>query len=543
MNPISIGLNLPSAACGLRGSMSVGRSVLALAVIIHATCSVAQAAIHRHAVLIGNNRGLPDETELLYAERDVRRIGDILSEVGRFDPQNLVLLTGENSGTVSRALISVNDRIRRQIGSSSDQALLLVYYSGHADAESLHLGHTSLGIEQIKEMVKESSATVRILILDSCRSGALTKVKGFRRSDAFPIRVTHGLSGEGVVFITSSAVNEDSQESDLLKGSFFTHHFASGLLGAADYSNDGRVSLSEVYRYAYRQTIASTSRTLTGVQHPTYHYELRGKDDLFLTEIAAASSRRSRLLLPAGGNYLLMRERDGGELVAEVQADGPRRVTLPPGRYFVRLRVTDHLREGTVELPPGKDVSLKTGDLDRVPYERMVRKGTGQRRLAHGPLALFAARSEVVSGLGWHPLGGVGYPLHFSWFSITPRLLIGTSSAENQYLQVRQREVEVEVFLSRSFDLPWLTVAVGINLGVSYLRETFDAEGSAPERNTLAFMTGVQGEIVRHLGFGFYIQAEVSGVVYVFLENNGTGTTEVVTPFVPRLGTGLGYCF
>src|SRR4051812_37133854 len=83
-----------------------------------------------------------------------------------------------------------------------------------------------------RSLVRGSAATFRILAVDSCRSGALTRVKGGR--PPFDIRIDEHLSEQGLVLLTSSAADEDAQESDALRGSFFMHHFVSALLGAAD---------------------------------------------------------------------------------------------------------------------------------------------------------------------------------------------------------------------------------------------------------------------------------------------------------------------
>ncbi len=503
----------------------------------------AHAEIRRYGVLIGNARGLPDETELLYTMADVRKLESILLAVGQFQPTDLVILANQSESSVSDALLQVNRRIAAQMQGPEDQALLLVYYSGHADQNALHLGAGRLPLTRLRELVKKCPATVRILILDACRSGAMTQVKGFKKGPAFPVQIHDRLSGEGLIVITSSAVNEDSHESDFLKGSFFTHHLSSGLLGAADVSGDGRVSLAEAYRYAYERTIASTSRTLSGIQHPTYHFDLRGKDDLILTDLQAHSGQRARLWLPAGGNYLFMRGRDGGGLVAEALAEQPRLVTLPAGRYFVRHRAADHLREGVVTMRPGSEQKLDLHSLTRVPYEQMVRKGLGERRLAHGPVAIFVARAPIVAGLSWQPMGGIGYAWHLPWFSVSSRLLAGGSSGENLYLELSQREVLAEVFCYRSFDWTWLTASVGIDLGLSYLHQSFQTTGMAPDNDSLAFLAGIQAELVAHLAGRISLHLEAAGLVYFFPEQRASGETQNASPFVPRLGLGLGYQF
>src|SRR5207248_6936924 len=105
------------------------------------------------------------------AETDASRVGAMLQEVGGVRPENLVLLRGQDAATVRGALIAVNDRVR----AAGRQATLIVYYSGHADAAALHLGATSLELRELEQLVRGSAATFRLLILDACRSGALTR--------------------------------------------------------------------------------------------------------------------------------------------------------------------------------------------------------------------------------------------------------------------------------------------------------------------------------------------------------------------------------
>ncbi len=167
--------------------------------------------------------------------------------------------------------------------------MLLVYYSGHADAGALHLGGSRLELAELEQLVRGSAAAFRLLVLDSCRSGALTRVKGGTPIPPFDIQLNERVTGEGAVFLTSSSASEDSQESDELKGSFFTHALLSGLLGAADENGDGKVTLDEAYRHAYEATLRASSRTLAGTQHPTFQYDLRGTGDLVLASLDARS--------------------------------------------------------------------------------------------------------------------------------------------------------------------------------------------------------------------------------------------------------------
>ena len=251
--------------------MDLREALIAAAALLLPVAAAAQ--VDRFAVVIGNDAGQPADAALRYAQTDAERIASVLEDVGGVRPENLTLLRGQDASTVRRALIAVNDRIR----ASSGETVLIVYYSGHADAESLHLGTTQLDLGEVEQLVRGSAARFRLLVLDACRSGALTRVKGGTPVPPFDIRLGERVAGEGAVFLTSSSASEDSQESDDIKGSFFTHALASGLLGAADENGDGRVTLDEAYRYAYEATLRASSRTLAGMQHPTFRYEVRGQ--------------------------------------------------------------------------------------------------------------------------------------------------------------------------------------------------------------------------------------------------------------------------
>jgi hypothetical protein len=303
------------------------QALIALAVLL---LPAAAAAQERFAVVVGNDQGQPPDLPLSYAETDASRVASMLQEVGGVRPENLVLLRGQDAGTVRSTLIAVNDRVR----AAGRQAMLIVYYSGHADAGALHLGATPLELRELEQLVRGSAASFRLLILDACRSGALTRVKGGTPIPPFDIQLGERVAGEGAVFLTSSSASEDSQESDEIKGSFFTHALVSGLLGAADANADGRVTLDETYRYAYEATLRASSRSMAGIQHPTFEYDVRGMGDVVLASLDARAPGRAFIQLPAGRTWLLFQNSAEGAVVGEVGAQdrARRRARRAPGR-------------------------------------------------------------------------------------------------------------------------------------------------------------------------------------------------------------------
>ncbi|MGB5809990.1 MAG: caspase family protein, partial [Polyangiales bacterium] len=199
-------------------------------VTIIATSSRARAE-ERYAVVIGNNRGESGELPLRYAEADAEKVASVFLDVGGVAGENLALLRGATADEVRQALIIVNERIRSQ---DPENTSLIVYYSGHADAEALHLGNSTLTVEELRGLVQGSSAAFRLLLVDACRSGGFTQVKGATKVPPSMVLFKDQVVGEGMAYLSATAANEDAQESEEIRGSFFTHYLVSGLLGAAD---------------------------------------------------------------------------------------------------------------------------------------------------------------------------------------------------------------------------------------------------------------------------------------------------------------------
>lgn len=377
-------------------------------------CTPAAAADpSRYALLIGANRGQINEPLLRYAHSDAHRMGEALTTLGDFLPDNVVLLEDPSADRVRDALARLNARMRTEAARAAT-SLLFVYYSGHADSVALHLGGSELPWDELRNSTVGSAAGVRVLLVDACRSAAITRVKGVEVSELFVVpQAERGV--EGFALVSSAAAGESAQEADSLGGSFFTHHWVSGLRGAADENHDGVVTLAEPYRYAAQRTQASTAQTLAGVQHPTYAYGLKGYSDLTLTRPQSAQGLAAlRLRQPA--QVLLWRDNAQGPLVAEANVGpGGALLRVPPGHYFVQQRLSDRMYEGPIELEsPTKAVDLDPRQLRSVTYAQYVRKSSGgpawalrhPRRL---PQLKLPARCNLGRGLRREP-GGLRHP-------------------------------------------------------------------------------------------------------------------------------------
>lgn len=355
-----------------------------------APAEVRADGLRRFALIAGNDRGGPGTRRLLYAREDARKVWGILTRLGGVAPADATLLLDAGAGELWSSLGELERRARDAAG-RGERTALVVYYSGHAKDGTLRLGDTQVGVEALKARLAGAPFDVRIGIFDACQSGALTRRKGARKAPAFEVDSRDLPRARGLVILTSSAADEDSQESDLIGGSYFSHHLASGLLGGADKSGDGRVTLSEAYAYAHDRTVADTVDSAAGAQHPTFSYELAGNGDLVLTDVAA---HREGVVFPGTappGTYFLV---DGkGFVAAEIQKvqGAERRIALAPGRYRVKRRLPDRLRIGEIDVPRGAVVALVETALRDAPFSDDPVKGVeavATTSVAHWSLAV-----------------------------------------------------------------------------------------------------------------------------------------------------------
>ena len=448
--------------------------------------SAALADVQRFAVIIGNNSGSDQDEELRYAEADAEKVARVLRDLGGYQPADTVLLQGEDAATVERTLTAVNQRIVAAERDRGVDTLLFVYYSGHADRHALRLGATRFEFTRLGELVRGSPAKIRLLVVDACRSGALTRVKGGTVVAPFDLPGSQ-LLGEGVAFLTASSEDEDAQESDELQGSFFTHAFVSGLMGAADKNRDGQVVLEEAYGHAYDATIQATSQTYAGAQHPTFKYEVKGQGALVLTRLSETSPQRARLVFPRGVSFFVLEKNARGRVVGEVNAsDDARSLSVRPGDYFLRGRGEDHLLEGSVRVQAGQSIAVDTHRLTKVAYAKLVRKGGHERSFAHGPQLGVAVRS-VLQNADTPCFGAaLGYRFDLEQLSFTARLSGCTSTFENDDLDARTNEFAFSLAATHTWDWQAWSAYAGLGLGTTLVSQTFDTEGHAPARLSLS---------------------------------------------------------
>ena len=337
----------------------------------NAANATTEGRINRYVVAVSANNGGAGRPMLRYAESDARSFAKVLKEMGGVLPQNVILVKEPSVVALQKEFANLDAKIL-QDKASNGRDEVLVYYSGHADEKGLRLGEETYAWKDLRNRIDALSADVKIAVIDACGSGAITRVKGGKAVPAFMVDQSSDM--KGYAFITSSTQDESSQESDKLKGSFFTHSLVSGLRGAGDLSSDGRVTLSEAYQFAFNETLQKTETTLGGAQHPSRDMNLAGTGDVVMTDLRATSAGLD--LDESVGGRLYIRDADG-ELVAELNKKQGHAMSLglPAGNYTVNLQQKMDYMGATVALVNGKREKISMGNFKSVMAEQTVFRG------------------------------------------------------------------------------------------------------------------------------------------------------------------------
>lgn len=327
------------------------------------------------AVVVGSNEGGAGQGRLRFAEDDAARFAQTIRDVGRYDAPDVRVL---RRPSVARLLATLDEvgASARAARARGDEVLIFFYYSGHARASALNVGREELGLGELRDRLRALPSTMTLVVLDACQSGAFARTKGAEPAADFSYNSVARLGTQGIAVMASSSAQELSQESDELRSSYFTHHLVVALRGAGDGDGDGRVSLDEAYRYAYRRTLASTTRTQVGGQHVTLETDLAGQGDVPLTFPATA---RSQLELPAAlDGRVLVQHRASGSVVAEVHkaAGRPLRLALPEGAYEAIVRQRSGVMQCKLTLASDRVTVLDVARCEAV-REVAVAKGGG----------------------------------------------------------------------------------------------------------------------------------------------------------------------
>ncbi len=317
--------------------------------------AAASARLHRYALLIGVADGGPSRPRLRYAGSDAQAMGRVLQTLGGVAAADAVFVADGTRAAIDAGFAQIETRLRAERAAGVRRELL-VYYSGHSDEEGLLVGRDRYPYDDLRGRVQRAPADLRVVILDSCASGAFTRHKGGVKRP--PFLMDSSIDMRGHAFLTSTSADEQAQESDRIAASYFTYYLLSGLRGAADTNQDRRVTLQEAYQFASQETLARTERTQGGPQHAAYEFDLAGTGDMVVTDVRGTES--GLVLPPELSGRITVRQRDGG-LIAELHkaAGSTLELGVEPGDYVVAMEGAPQIFQAEIALVAGQRTAVR----------------------------------------------------------------------------------------------------------------------------------------------------------------------------------------
>ena len=285
--------------------------------------------VDRYAIFIGSNKGGKGREQLLYAGSDAMNFQKTMTEIGGITDTNSYVLIDPSKEKIDETLRQISTKINTS-ESTAKRSEFIFYYSGHSDENALLLGDIPYDYSTLKAAITNVPSDIHVVILDSCYSGNFIRTKGGQKRKPFLLDDSSVVSGHA--YLSSSSDNEYSQESDEIESSYFTNAMITGLRGAADTSGDNKVTLNELYSYAFNDTLSKTESSKAGPQHPNFNITLVGSGDLVLSDISTAEAMLS-LSKDAKGKFIIRNAE--GKLISEINkvAGQPIYMALPAGQY------------------------------------------------------------------------------------------------------------------------------------------------------------------------------------------------------------------
>jgi hypothetical protein len=151
--------------------------VFLLVLVIHPSFGDFEPTTKRFGVFIGANNGGRDRVTLRYALSDAQAVAQIFAEMGGIRAEDRMVLLDPSIADIDRQLTLLNQRLN-EAKETYKRTELIFYYSGHSDEEGLLLNQQRYAYRDLRARINSLPSDMRIVILDSCASGAFTRAKG-----------------------------------------------------------------------------------------------------------------------------------------------------------------------------------------------------------------------------------------------------------------------------------------------------------------------------------------------------------------------------
>jgi len=313
--------------------------------------------------------------KLHYCGADMRALAEQLVAAG-FPKDQVFLMDDKAQETKYRPLKpNIERQLEVVLRLAEREDLIVVAFSGHGvhlDGKSylcptetrLSEPRTMVSLDTVYAQLDQCRATMKIFLVDACRNdprpGGQKGLKPTEGTKQFATSLDR--LPEGILLLTSCAAGQISMEEKEFGHGVFMHYVLEGLQGKADADHNGHVSLTELYRYANRETKVYVSRKFNGYQTPALKGDI--SDDF---EIARVTARGPELVTGRQGQTSPEPAGAGPAVAGSVvNSIGMRLVPIPAGEF--QMGSTEE--EASELLQIARDRKESSTYVDALPAER-----------------------------------------------------------------------------------------------------------------------------------------------------------------------------
>ncbi|NJL64621.1 MAG: peptidase C14, partial [Methylacidiphilales bacterium] len=247
----------------------------------HSTNTLQTGEAKLWVLLVGINQyedgGLPS---LRYPAVDCQGLGEALFKATQGFPQKEVIVH-HDFAEVKPTAKTVRQSLQKMVSQTRSQDTILLYFSGHGilepssqqavlcmtDTQKNNLMGTGIPMQELLQMLANSSAHQQLVCLDTCHSGDMVLVGGNNAvsrdaenssfnttSQMLQVLRQRAAQSKGFCALLSCDQGQKSWEFPELGHGVFTYYLMRGLLGeAAD--SQGVIEADGLYKFVYRQTL------------------------------------------------------------------------------------------------------------------------------------------------------------------------------------------------------------------------------------------------------------------------------------------------
>ena len=231
---------------------------------VSGTASSPPTGPQKWAVVIGvgdyQDAGIGD---LPNAVNDARAVKEMLVTMpDGFPAGNVMLLADGESPERLPTRSNIIRFLSSRLSLAGPDDTVLVYFAGHGttekgalyllpnDAAGMSVAQTGYAFAELEQLLKQTPAKKRILLLDACHSGT------GRANESLSTEAIQELerASQGIVTLASCSGDEKSHEMSDTGHGAFTYFLLDALTGKADTNSDGAISAGEASVYTWDAT-------------------------------------------------------------------------------------------------------------------------------------------------------------------------------------------------------------------------------------------------------------------------------------------------